>query len=176
MEIDFPMPPAVPPPKRIRAWQIVLLVCLALLVPVGLVVVLFPLLSEQAFESADELSAENVESVRVFLLNRKELDGSNSDVGPYFAAPDDFDAILASLKSVPEVEQYPDARGPWLGELRVRLKNGRKGTIKLYWTRKPGEVARLRFQIGNRKFEGGSAEAFVKIAVDAEGRGRADKR
>jgi len=170
------MPQALPPPKKIKPWQIVLLVCLVLLIPVGLIFVLFPLLSETPFESADELSPENVDSVRVFLLNRKELDGSTDDVGPFFAATDDFNAIFASLKSVPEVEQYPDARGPWLGELRVRLKNGRKGTIKLYWTRKPGEAARLRFQIGNHKFEGGSAEAFVKIAVEAEGRGRSDKK
>jgi len=164
-----------PPSRKVRARWIVALLAVALLVPITLGFVVFPLLAEQPFDNADELTPESVESVRVFLLNRKELDGGE-DVGPYFAAADDVAAVLASLKSVPEVDQFPDARGPWLGELRVRLKNGRKGTIKLYWVRKPGEEARLRFQIGTHKFEGGSSEAFIKIAAEAAPRGRTVKR
>lgn len=136
------------------------------------------LLQGQAFESPAELTPENVRLLRVHVLNRKELDGGE-DVGPYHAAPEDYERLLAPLKAATEVGQYPDARGPFLGEYRVVLKNGRKETIRLYWSRPPGvekgghlPTARLRLQIGEHLFEGKSAEDVIRAVEECAPRGK----
>jgi hypothetical protein len=139
----------------------------------GVMLVLIPLLTEQPFDSADELTPENIKLLRVYFLNRPELD-DGPDIGPYYAAPEDYAPLLAPLKAVPEVSDFEGTRGVWLGEYRVRLKSGRRGTIKLYWLKTtPDAVAKLRFQIGPHKFEGGTAAAVIKAAEDAAPRGRA---
>jgi hypothetical protein len=175
------------------AKRIVLIVLLLLLVPVGLALVLFPLLSEQPFDSVDELDPATIKSLNVFLLNRRELDGGE-DVGPYTAAPEDYPALLAPLKGATRVDEFPGVRGPLLGEYRVRTTTGRRGTIRLYWVKFPGSeiglggavgsaglwwaveaghapVARLRFQVGERKFVGGSASEVIRVAEAAAPRG-----
>ena len=141
--------------------------------------IVIPLLQEQPFDSVDELDPENIKSLRVYFLNRKELDGGD-DIGPYFAAEEDYAKLLAPLRHVSEVEQFQDTRGVWLGEYRVRTKTGRKGTIKLYWVKTPldppSAPARLRFQIGPHKYEGGTAAAIIAAANEAAARGSATAR
>lgn len=164
-----------PRPNSKAKWitLFVVLLALPLVLYFGVMLVLIPLLSEQPFESADELTPENIKSLRVYFLNRGELD-DGPDIGPYFAAPEDYAALLAPLKAVPEVSDFEGTRGVWLGEYRVRLKSGRYSPIRLYWLKTtPDAVAKLRFQIGPHKFEGGTAEAIVKAAEAAAPRGRA---
>jgi hypothetical protein len=179
--------------KRTGLW-IALGVLLVLLLPVGLATLLFPLLQGQPFESPGEIRPEAIESLRVFLLNRRELDGG-ADVGPYFAAESDYDALLAPIQAVPWVADFPDARGPWLGEYRIVTKDGRKGTIRFYWTAPlplpamppvrltlgQNEITvlpaltwphRLRFQIGPNKFEGGDTASLIRAAEACASRGR----
>jgi hypothetical protein len=162
-----------PNPKGRRIALLVALIVVPLvLVYFGVMLVAIPLLSEQAFESADELTPENIKSLRVYFLNRRELD-DGPDIGPYYAAPEDYAMLLAPLKAVPEVSEFEGTRGVWLGEYRVRLKNGRYSPIKLYWLKTtPDAVAKLRFQIGPHKFEGGTAAAVIKAAEEAAPRGR----
>lgn len=147
-----------------------------LLVMALVATIVVPLLQEQPFDSVDELDAANIKSLRVYFLNRKELDNGD-DIGPYFAAEEDYAKLLAPLRNVPEVSEFQDARGVWLGEVRVRTKTGRKGTIKLYWVKTPLDLptapARLRFQIGPHKYEGGTATAIVAAASEAAPRGSA---
>ena len=190
--------PARPKPRTAR--RLVVGVLLVLLVPIVLAFVLFPLLQEQPFDSASDIDPTAVQSLRVFVLNRKELDGGQ-DVGPYLAATGDYSALLAPLREAREVATYPDARGPWLAEYRVLLTSGRRGTIRLYWSRPSGgwkggptfasvggaaalgEAAEaghvppvvLRFQIGPRKYEGGSAAELIRTAEAAAARGGAAK-
>jgi hypothetical protein len=168
------------PGKKIAL--IVLLVVL-LLVPVvyGLALLAAFLLQGQPFDSPAELTPENVQSLQVELHNRKELDGGEI-VRRYYAAPEDYAGLLAPLKSATEVGPYPDARGAFLGEYRVVLKNGRKGTIRLYWSRPPGvgtgddlPVARLRFQIGEHLYEGAAAGEVVRAVEESAARGRSDQ-
>lgn len=187
-------PPARPKPRTAR-W-VVVGVLLVLLLPLLVAFVLVPLLLEQPFESAEEIDPDAVKSLRVFVLNRKELDGGR-DVGPYLAAAGDYPALLAPLREAREVGSFPDARGPWLAEYRVLLKSGRKGTIRLYWSRPPGgwkgatafaaagggaalagaveaghaPPVTLRFQIGPRRYEGGSAAGLIRAAEAAAERG-----
>ena len=192
---------APPRPKSRTLRWVVVGVLLVLLLPLLVGFVLVPLLLEQPFESAEEIDPAEVKTLRVFVLNRRELDGGR-DVGPYLAAAEDYPALLAPLREAREVGSFPDARGPWLAEYRVLLKSGRKGTIKLYWSRPPGgwkgaqafaaaggtaalaeagEAGRvppvtLRFQIGPRKkYEGGSAAGLIRAAEAGAERGTRTK-
>lgn len=180
----------------------IVLIVLALMgIPVTLALVVFPMLSDLPFESVHQLDPADVRSLSVRLLNRSELDGGD-DVGPYFAAPEDYAALLAPLRHAPKVADFPDARGPWLGEYRVRTTSGRGGTIRLYWVRSPEDeralpayealyggaayraataarhlpAARLRFQIGDQKFEGYAAVDVIRAAEAGKDRGRAAGR
>jgi hypothetical protein len=162
-----------PPGGSNVARRITLIVLGFLVVPVALIFLVFPFLFDEPFATVDELAPENIASLRVTLVNRSELDGGE-DVGPYLAANADFAGLLAPFKSIPEVEQFPNARGPWLGEFRVLTKDGRRGRIRFYWVRDPQtpEIpARLRFQVGERKFEGGRADTLIKAAEAAKERG-----
>lgn len=193
-------PAATRPPARGRSVgrRVAVGVGLILLVPVGLAVIVFPFLADQPFETVADIRPEEVRSVRVWMLNRTELDGG-PDVGPFIAARNDLPALLAPLAGATDVSQYPDARGPWLGEYRIRTVTGRRGTIRLYWTRRPVEIAhltavgaaggglafdsavsraelrptevRLRFQIGDKRYDGGSAHALIAAVEAAAARG-----
>ncbi len=149
--------------------RIVLYVLAFLLVPVVLAVGLFPYLLDEPFSSVDDLDPAKIRSLRVYLLNRGELDGGE-DIGPYYAAESDFPSLLKPLREVPEVQEFPNARGPWLGEYRILTQDGRRGRIRFYYVRPGGNreaPARLRFQIGDKKFEGGRADTIVQAAEAA---------
>ena len=162
------------PPRPKYGLKIVLLTLLILCIPVVLVLGVFPLLNEQAFESVDELAPENIQSLQVQIHNRVEIDGGEP-IRLYYADEADFAMLLEPLKAVPEVDNYPDAQGPWLGEYRIVTKSGRKGTIRFYWTKRPQDpptAIRLRFKIGTHKFEGGSVQSIIDIARVCQPRGR----
>jgi hypothetical protein len=173
---------------------------LLLLLPVGLAVGVFPFLTDQPFDAVTDIRPADVQSVRVWMLNRTELDGG-PDVGPFLAAREDWPALLAPLTGARDVSEsnFPDARGPWLGEYRIRTVTGRRGTVRLYWTRRPVEMAdlaavgavgggpafdqsirrvelrptevRLRFQIGDKWYDGGSAHTLIAAVEAAAPRG-----
>jgi hypothetical protein len=165
-------------PRPRTGWKITLIVLALILLPVGLGFFVIPLLQGMPFDSPAELSPENVQSLRVHVLNRKELDGGE-DLGPYYASAEDYERLLAPLKAAAAVGSYPDARGPFLGEYRVVLTSGRKGTIRLYWSRPssggPGDappVARLRFQIGEHLYEGPAAADVIRAVEECAARGK----
>lgn len=167
---------------------------LAVLLPVGLAVGLFPLLAGSPFDSPDAIEPAAVAGLRVHVLNRAGLDGGE-DVGPFQANPADFPALLAPLRGLAPLADKPDVVGPWLGEYRVRTPQGRRATVRLYWTQRPdtgqadtpaaaagpavlrgrpelvpGAFA-LRVQVGGRWFEGGQPLAVVAAAEAAAARG-----
>lgn len=167
-------------PRTSRKITLAVLLAVLLLVPAVYVLALLvaTLLQGQPFDSPAELAPENIRSLRVELHNRKELDGGEI-VRPFYAAPEDYEQLLAPLKAAVEVGSYPDARGPLLGVYQVVLKSGRKGTIMLYWSRPPGvgpentpHTARLRFEIEGHKFEGPAAGELVRAAEESAARGK----
>ena len=164
----------IAPPVRPRhTRKLLLFLGLILLIPVGLFFVVFPLLMEQPFDSVDEVKPENIRSLRVKILNRSKFDGGD-DLGPYIADPADYAVLLKPLETVPTIADFPDARGPWLGEYRIVTNDGRRGTIMFYYqSRTPEMVPQLRFQIGSIKFQGGQARAVIDAATTAAARGRA---
>ena len=68
--------PPRPKPRTLR-W-VVVGVLGVLLLPLAVAFVLVPLLLEQPFESAEEIDPAAVKQLRVFVLNRKELDGGRN--------------------------------------------------------------------------------------------------
>ncbi len=158
------------PPRHAR--RILLFMVPVMLTPVLLAVCVFPLLREEAFDSIDELRLENVSTFQVQIQNRKEIDGGDR-IELFYVAESDYAMLLKPLFEAPEVKGFAGAQGPWLGEYRVVTKEGRTGRVRLYWTapRGGGEPV-LRFKIGLKEFEGGTALAVVNAARVAESRGR----
>jgi len=151
--------------------KLLLFLGLILLVPVALLFLVFPLLMEQPFDSVEQLKTENIRSLRVQILNRSQIDGGD-DLGPFLADPADYAMLLAPLSAVPTIADYPDARGPWIGDYRILTNNGRRGTIKFYFHKlTPTAVPALRFQIGQIKYEGGQAQTIIDAARTASARG-----
>lgn len=175
-------------------WRLLGLLAIILTLPFLLMFGLFPLLQGRPFNSVAELDPAQIARLEVRLYNRTELD-EGDDVGPYIAAPQDYERLLQPLREVPTVPEFSGATGPYLGEYRIVLKNGRKGTIYFYWVPTPGEsalsvgfgslagsagwshaasqgdlpapAARLRFKIGSNKYEGSSTKAIIAAAEAA---------
>lgn len=175
--------------SRVGRRVTLLALSLAALLPAGLAVVVFPLLAGSPFDSPDAIDPAAVKSLRVFVLNRKELDGGQ-DIGPYTARPADVPALLAPLRGLTPRDAKPAVVGPWLGEYRIRTTGGRRATVRLYWTRLPGGghadavmalagpgvfqrpelvpgAFGLRVHVGDRWYEGGQPLAVVAVAADA---------
>ena len=172
------------------------LVSLIVLGAVGLGFALYYLLPGQGVANLDDLNPDEIRSFRVYFLNRKELD-EGDDIGPYLASRADYDKLLQPLRELESVAEFPNAKGPWLGEYRILLKNGRKSTIKIYWARPSesramlpafgavsgstalivGQYSRhlpptqIRAQIGPNKSMGYGALHLVELAEEAARRG-----
>lgn len=171
--------------------RVTLLALSLMLLPVGLAVLVFPLLAGSPFDSVEAIDPARVKSLRVFVLNRKEFDGGE-DVGPYLARSEDVRSLLRPLAGLTPLDAPPgNARGPWLGEYRVRTDAGRRGTVRFYWSRRPdtgqantpaavagpavlngrpelvpGAYA-LRVVVGDRWYEGGNPLAVIAAAEAA---------
>ena len=176
-----PHPPAETRPAPSRLWLGVVVFGLILMVPVFLALVVFPLFQQETFTSLDEVRPGSIRSMRVHFLVRPEiaaeLDG-HPDVGPYYAAEADYEALLAPLRSAEEVAGFTGVRGPLLGEYRILTTDNRRSTIRMYWSRDPNSPddvsARLRFYVGGEsgtKYEGGPAVDVIRAAEAAAERG-----
>ncbi|MGL6094261.1 MAG: hypothetical protein ACRC7O_00485 [Fimbriiglobus sp.] len=156
------------------ARRIAVITFFLMLVPVGTAAFVFPALSQGPFASADDIDPAKLKWLSVRLFNRTDLDGG-VDIGPYYAAADDYAGLLAPLRGATPVNGFDDARGPWLGEYRMRTTEGRPATVRLYWHRGPQDPpsapARVRFQVGGKWFEGGPAAAVIAAADAAVARG-----
>lgn len=163
---------ALPQPKRykVSAKWLIGLSALTLLVPVLMIFVIFPWLAEQAFQSVEEINPDDVEVLRVQLLNHPQ---DQPDVGPVNMNPDDFPKLFKAISGAEKVNEIPAAT--WLGEYRVRFKDGRRGTIRLYWQRQnpsnSGSVPVIWMKIGSGKYRGGEVLDLFKIATECAPRG-----
>jgi hypothetical protein len=162
----------VPQPKRYRvsAKWLFGLTALTLLVPVLMVFVIFPWLGEQAFGSVEEIDPAQVAVLRVHLLNHPQ---GKDDLGPTEMHPDDFPKLLAAISGAEKVEKIPAAT--WLGEYRVRFKDDRRGTIRLYWQKQnasvPNSPAIVWMKIGGNYYRGGDVLTLFELARDCAMRG-----
>ena len=163
---------SLPQPKRykVSAKWLIGLSALTLLVPVLMIFVIFPWLSEQAFQSVEEINPVEIEVLRVQLLNHPQ---DQPDVGPVNMNPDDFPKLFKAIAGAEKVNDIPAAT--WLGEYRVRFKDGRRGTIQLYWQRQnpnnSSSVPVIWMKIGSAKYRGGEVLDLFKVAAECAPRG-----
>ena len=157
--------------RRVSAKWLFGLTALTLLVPVVMVFVIFPWLAEQAFQSVEEIDPTQVEVLRVQLLNNPQ---GKEDIGPTEMAAADFPALLAALSGAEKVSEIPAST--WLGEYRVRFKDGRRGTIRLYWQRRnPSRIdspAIVWMKVGSNKYRAGEVLELFKVAGECAPRGQ----
>ncbi len=162
-----------PQPKRykVSAKWLIGLSALTLLVPIFMIFVVFPWLAEQAFQSVEEIDPAQVDVMRIQLLNHPR---GREDVGPVEMHPDDFAKLLKAIGGAEKVDAIPAAT--WLGEFRVRYKDDRKGTIRLYWQKQnpsvPNSPAMFWLKIGTSKYKGGDVLELFKIAEECAPRGK----
>ncbi len=163
---------SLPQPRRykVSAKWLFGLTALTLLVPVLMVFVIFPWLAEQAFQSVEEIDPEQVDVLRVQLLNHPE---GKEDVGPVEMHRDDFAKLLKTIAGAEKVNEIPPAT--WMGEYRVRFKDDRRGTIRLYWQKQnpnvPESPATIWMKIGTGKYKAGEALSVYKVAEECAPRG-----
>lgn len=149
---DPPPPPAPPAPKKINVAVLLILAAVFITVPLLVFAAFFLWLEQTSFASVDELKSAELESVQVRMYNlvrgpqnrpdplpdeKLSADENTSsqhdpDIDPTNLIRPDFDVIFQPLLNAEKIEhdQWPSA--VFLGEIRVRYKDGRLGTIKLY--------------------------------------------
>jgi hypothetical protein len=175
----------------------VLLIVAAIFISVPLLVfAAFMLWMEQsAFAAVDEVKASELEGVRVQLLNLprgpqnrpdvvagQDTSGLENtavqfdqDIGPVDLTRPDFDLILAPLLNATQIDPNAWPAVPLLGEIRVRYKDGRRGTIYLYWAYdRPGDdtsPARVYMKVGSNRFRACSLKDLRTVAEAAASRG-----
>lgn len=152
---DPPPPPAQPSPpapKKINAAVLLILASVFITIPLLVFAAFFLWMEQSAFASVDELKPAELESVRVQMLNlvRGPQNRPDPPVSPEVSAdentrnqrdPDidptnlirpDFDVIFQPLLNAEKIDHDKWPSAAFLGEIRVRYKDGRFGTIRLY--------------------------------------------
>ena len=173
---DHPNPPAAAPPKKLNVAVLLIVASVFVTVPVLLFALVYMWLTQSAFNSVDELKADELDEIRVEMKNLPRGPQNRPDpIGdeklradentPFHTDPDidptklmrpDFDVLLTTLRTAEPVEQKPPS--PYLGKVEVRYKDGRRGTIMLYWaaedTRKADSPAVVWLRINGHYFKG----------------------
>jgi hypothetical protein len=104
-------------------------------------------------QSGEDLAAEEIESIEVFFGN---LPDNSPDVGPFQAAPEDFDRLLGLLRGGTRDDQPL----PWQGlaHFQIRTRAGKEVNASLYQTR--GESS--AYKVGRTYYRGGTDETFIR--------------
>lgn len=161
-----------PPPLRTRLKWWGLIFVLILVVAVTCVTTLVYFLDAPAFESVAVLDVGQVKSMTAFAVNRPD---GGPDVGhpsrPVTIAPEDYEKLLAPLR---KGERVKADRGVWLGQLTVRLADGRRQSIRLYRAAAadPKAPPVLRFTIGRNQFEAGPSADWLAVLTACEERAK----
>jgi len=182
-----------PSPKKLNV--AVLLILAAVLVTVPLLVFLgvFLWLDQTSFTSVDELKVEELDTIRIELKNlasrsmdrpdsdvvdkTNTLDRTDPDIRPVYITRPDFNNILAPLREAKEIDPMQWPASAYLGKYEIKYKDGRGGTIMLYWNTEvhgnadsPGVVW---MKIGANRYQACKLKELRTIAEDCAKRGTA---
>jgi len=147
-----PAPSAPPAPKKINVAVLLILAAVFITVPLLVFLAFMMWLEQTAFASVDELKPAELESVRVQMLNlvrgpqnrpdpplspdyppdENTPNQRDPDIDPTNLIRPDFDVIFQPLLNAEKIEHDKWPSAAFLGEIRVRYKDGRLGTIRLY--------------------------------------------
>lgn len=123
------------------------------------------------FETPGEISVEEIDHFEVRLFNLKasfKADRKEDDVGPYVAKPDAYTRLLLPLIAAETVDVLPTKA--FLGEYRIRMKDGRRQVIRLSFLAEPDGSKHLAFKIGQKAFRGGPVSDLVAIVEASDPR------
>jgi hypothetical protein len=147
-----PVPsPADAPPKKLNLAVLLILAAVFVTVPVCLFALVYFWLTQSAFNSIDELKADDLQEIEIRLVNlprgpqnrpdpspdERLKAGENTrvhadpDVDPTLLTRPDFDVFLSALRGAEKVERTEVPAVAYLGKVEVRYKDGRRGTVLL---------------------------------------------
>lgn len=190
-----PQPPAAPAPKKVNAAVLLITaaatVTVALLIAAGIIL----WLNQTSFESVDEIKPEELESVRIHMLNlvrgpqnrpdpplvpdvppdENVRSRNDPDIDPTFLVRPDFDVIFIPLRNADAADASVAPATSFLGEIRVRYKDGRRGTIYLRQgpddRRDENSPMRVYMKIGSNWYRACSLKDFRTFAHSCAERG-----
>jgi hypothetical protein len=143
--------PAQPQPKKINLAVLLIVASVFITVPVCIFALGYLWLTQSSFNSVNEIKADEVDEIKVQMLNLRRGPQNRPDPitdeklrsdenTPYHTDPDidptllirpDFDAFLGSLRGAEQVDRKDVPAVAYLGKIEVRFKDGRRGTILL---------------------------------------------
>jgi hypothetical protein len=158
-------PAPAEPPKRVPTLVMALIaVPLLLLVVIPVAMTISAMTAKPAFETVAGLPIDDISRFEVRLYNLKDSvnrERKDDDIGPYVAKPDSYAKLLAPLTNADPVDDLPPKA--FLGEYRIRLKDGRRQVIRLSFVAAEGGPKQLAFKIGTKAFRAGSVPDFVTV-------------
>lgn len=192
---DPPPPPPSPPAKRVNVAVLLILAAVFVSVPLLAFLAILMWLNQTSFASVDEIDPGELATMQVQLLNlprgpqnrpdppegetlpadENTRAYSDPDIGPVELTRPDFAVMLQPLRDAEPIESNEWPASPFLGEIKVRFKDGRPGTIRLYWaSERPGDSnspARVYMKIGSNKYRACSLKELRTFAEACAGRG-----
>jgi hypothetical protein len=192
---DPPPVPSPPTPKKINVAVLLILAAVFVTVPLLIFAGLFLWLEQSSFASVDEIKPAELDGVRVQMLNlvrgpqnRPDPAADESlspdentpayhdpDIGPVNLIRPDFEVMLQPLRDAQPADPKDWPATAFLGELRVRYKDGRRGTIYLRQARDnprdPDSPMRVYMVIGPNKYKACSLRELRTFAEACAGRG-----
>lgn len=147
-----PPPPAAPTPKKVNAAVLFISAAVIVTVPLLAFLAIYMWLNQTWFSSIDEVEPAKLESVQVRMLNlirgpqnrpgppllpdvppeENNPTMQDPDIDPVNLVRPDFEVIFLPLRGATLIEHSQWPAAVFLGEIRVRDKEGRPGTIRLY--------------------------------------------
>ncbi len=197
---DPPPAPSPPTPKKINVAVLLILAAVFVTVPLLVFAAMFLWLEQSSFASVDELKPAELEGVRLQMLNLVRgpqnrpdpLPGEtlsadentpaqhDPDIGPVNLIRPDFDVIFQPLRDAQPADPKDWPATSFLGEIRVRYKDGRRGTIYLRQAldnpRNPDSPMRVYMVIGPSKYKACSLRELRTFAQACAERGTAASR
>lgn len=186
-------PPTPTAPKKMNVAVLLIVASVFITVPVLVFAFVYLWLTASAFNTVEEVKADELDEVRIEMKNLPRGSQNRPDpLGddkvrpdentPFHTDPDidptrlmrpDFDVLLGTLRGAEPAEAKPPS--PYLGKVEVRYKDGRRGTIMMYWAveddRKRDAPAVVWLRINGRYFKAGTLKELRTVAQACAERG-----
>jgi hypothetical protein len=178
------------PKKKINVAVLLIVASVMITVPllVALGVILW--LDQTSFTSVDELKVQDLDTIRIELKNlasrsidrpdtsedkTNTMDRTDADIRPVYMTRPDFNNILAPLREATPIDPKEWPASAYLGKYEIKYKDGRGGTIMLYWNTEihgnadsPGVVW---MKIGGNRYQACKLKELRTVAEECAKRG-----
>ena len=178
------------PKKKINVAVLLIVAAVLVTVPLLVAVGVILWLDQSSFTSVDELKTEELDTIRIELKNlasrnidrpdtteekTESIDRTDPDIRSVYIIRPDFNNILAPLREATPIDPKQWPASAYLGKYEIKYKDGRGGTIMLYWNTEvhgnqnsPGMVW---MKIGSNRFQACKLKALRTVAEECAKRG-----